>query len=156
MEYSEVKIEKTTIQRLNELFVNTFGNGDISTLNPVRFIDSEQSGVTIAPDHEDAFHLGKPSIGNIQQYLGAKPQNKTAVYRNVLGYTMATRVLEDETLFIYTMSLLINDGLRQLTREVGDLTGKKVTLARPEQPGRIFRDLDNSAGYEIRMMVVKQ
>lgn len=146
-------MSKPIVNKLNDLYHKHFSI-DLKGLQPLRFIDVENTSVTVPPTNVDAYNL-KPCIaGSLLKYEGKSQTKDVAVYRSMLGYALATKCAENETLFIYTVSAMINDGLRQLTREIGDLSNRDIiTSGRPGVENLVFRDLDSHAGFEFRIFV---
>lgn len=112
--------------------------------------------VQLVPER-DAFTLDPPQAAlAILETKGSSA--KGAIIRFVVSYLWASRVAagNDKRLFYYEMSLIIADALAAMQLTLGDLSFRKVTFTRPGMPGVYFKELENSAGYELRCWVGKK
>ena len=136
----------------NKLFNEHFSN-ELSGLVPIRFTDPDNTAVTILDSKTDAFNL-KPIKHTIWEYGSLSSNNNPAVFRTMLGPYTIKECLENENLFVFTMCNIINDGLRQLTRELGDLRGRKIYCNRYGDIDGPFRYSDTSEiSLEFRIVV---
>lgn len=138
---------------MSKIFPKHFKFGD-NTLKPVQFSLPEATSVTLWDGNEDAFNLKAPIVGNIKNFnLSFSGQsNKKGVYRGLIGYKAVSEMEKNPESIAYTMSLMINDGLRQLTLELGNLTNRNITLGYVGTDD-YFRPADHYAAAEFRIMV---
>lgn len=146
------------LNELNLLGLKYFSN-DINNLRPAEFKDINETSVTICPTEPDAFILKKHVAGYIKEDKTTKESVKnSAVYRGLIGYVAASKMLEDETSFIYQMSLAINQGLRELNKELGhnNMDNYSFTIFRPGTQRRIFGDTGEMAAVEFRIFAKRK
>lgn len=140
------------VDKLNEMFLKYFGK-ECKGLSPIEFLEHENTSITIVPRNIEAFNLKAPIAGSVKPYLENIEVNKTnaAVYRYMIGYVLASKMEDNEQLFLYHMSMAINDGLRQLTKELGNLSNREIIFGTAVE--NIFRDMEQYAAIEFRIFV---
>lgn len=81
--------------------------------------------------------------------------NEMAIARRIIPYNVTEKMTQNETTFVYHMSVNINTMLVDLTKSIGNLKGRKIHLNSPKQENIYFKDLEGAAGYELRLYVEK-
>lgn len=147
--------ESDALAWMNFKALEIFNDGDISDLSPAVFHNPEVRSVTINSGEDGAFELKPVSTGTIRMpNYEVEANNGVGLWRGVWGYVAANRAHKNSAVFTYTLSLLINDGLNQLAQE--GFSNKSHTFTIKRTNGLSFRDLDNYAGYEIRILAEKR
>jgi hypothetical protein len=152
---------KQIIAILNGLTDEYFSGNLASIFSPI--LVSKNETITIIPEDFDrveklfteTFDLISPGPGN-RPFIPKKVNDSGAICRIIVSYVDAVRWCNNPRQFIYGMSLAINSMLIALSKELGELTFREATLARPGRPTEYFRDLDYCAGLELRMFVKKE
>ncbi len=149
----EKEPEEDTIDTLNRLACNYLQGLHLADLKPVIF--NGDVSVTIIPDDGDAFNLNPVSAGHTKFIESNAKNNQGAVARIYIGYTQACRMAMNPATFNFNFSMALNACLASLTRYMGDLSMREVTVERPGPSkigqANVFSDVENSAAYEIRV-----
>lgn len=135
---------------MSKIFPKSFIYGE-NSLKPVEFTLPKDTSVTTWDGSEDAFNLKPPILGGIKDFNVVVSTTNGGLYRTLIGLNLASKLENNTTSLAYTMSLIINEGLRQLTAELGDLTNRKITLGQISDPGYFFIS-DKHAAVEFRIM----
>lgn len=110
--------------------------------------------VTLCPKEAAAFMLNDIISSSVKAYERDLKTEDQAVARIIVPYSSACRWLENPSMFYYEVSLYVNNMLCSLVDTVGDLKGREVICARPGASGKdYFREMENVAGYELRLFV---
>jgi hypothetical protein len=140
------------LKKLNELMDGFLDKGRIPYGFKPIIISGEES-ITIIPTTADAFCLNPLIAGARKDLTGGSIDNNAAVSRTVISYYIASIIANDQKLFYYYISNIINSFLITLTKALGDLTFREVIMARPGAEADYFIDLEDTAGYELRAYV---
>jgi len=139
-------------RKLNQKTHYFFGP-EITGLTPLTVTSNS---VTVVNDEEDAFSL-QPSNGNIVVFKSIETSlPNAALWRGIVGYGGALKMSENDQTFIFVMSNLINEALKDLTSRIGNLDSRTIYLERPGMPKQYFKSSENSAGLELRIYVKKK
>ncbi len=151
------------IQRLN-ILAEDAGYDNISP-NAIKVEDwGDRTSTTILYDknHEDAFVLTPAVAVPIKMVLGEPSKvpvdykGPVAVHRALLSYGAMTRIKTTADLKS-TLQPIINAGIVDLINQVGHIgLGFKLTMVYPGYTKQYFRELENSAAYEIRLFLTKE
>ncbi len=127
------------------------------------YIPSEYVGLTegmtgFNSDEQGAFSLNAPIAGVLRDLLGSpglalelQPTGDRFILRGVVGYALAVRILGDVGIFTLSISSLINGMLGAAYKVYGPRI-VKLTFDRPGlAPEQYFIELENTAGYEVRL-----
>lgn len=143
------------LKYLNSKCNKIFGRKLNSYIKPLEFKEIKRTGVTkYNPKTDEAFTLNSPITGYVKvTEPGKKDVESNAVWRGLISYVAASQleIQKDDTLFIATTYALINEGLRELTKELGPLDYREITLGFPN--GTYFKDQENYAAFEFRIHV---
>lgn len=115
-------------------------------------LDFHDCSFTSFSSEDMAFTLNRVDSGIVNVEMG-KDSKLGAVTRQCVGYAVATRLAEDERRFYYHMSLLVNNALTTLTKNIGNLQGRQAFAERAGEIKDYFREMDSMAGYEFRIYV---
>lgn len=142
------------VSLLNQKAYYFFGS-DISILPP---LDIETNSVTVCPNEEAAFNLRPPAFGSLKDHKSIISTNldNSAVWRSIVGFSLAEKMVQNDMLFIYVISQYLNAGLKDLTNSIGSLQNRKVYFERPGIPKTYFINMENAAGFEIRLFVSRE
>ena len=151
---------ENTVKDFNDLARKYFDGLDFN-LKPIYFQTTPgMTNVTVVPKSEDAFNLISIKAGFIKNLEPKQIVNSSfvteegkpvALYRGIIGYMGAKMSLENPAYFMFSMIANINDGLRQLQEELGDMRKYDVSIKGFQDD--YFRDMENYAGYEFRIVV---
>lgn len=146
-------IDKTLIL-LNAYAVEFFNNIKLNEIHPIEF--NGDDSLTVAPDDTSSFNLNntKNNITYITPNLNEV--EKLTVIRQLVSYADACKMAENQMYFNYKVSLLVNNALATLKRNCGSLHKREITAFRPGQGTTVFRDLENSAAYELRIILLRK
>jgi hypothetical protein len=146
-----------TINVLNN-FMDTFLGGlDLAELVPVYYAQPES--ITIFSNNEGAFDLASPNSGSMRFLQPTTVSNNGAIVNKVVSYSWAARIANDSqgySKFAYDMALIVNNMLLTATNELGYLGGldpRTVTFGRPGNMREYFRDMEHTAGFELRLYI---
>jgi hypothetical protein len=135
-----------------------------------------ENGVTIIPATDDAYLLRSPVAGSIRSpnSLFATPRTTiqegrtgaVAVNRALLGYAAGSRLSDlygtrAERDFIFSILPIVQNGILQFMQELGAEYVQSCNV-RAEFPGFIgeepvyFRDMENAAAFELRLVLYKE
>lgn len=126
------------------------------------YIPSEYIGLTDGmtgynSQGQDAFALNPPIAGawkDLRSESGInielQPEGDRFILRGVIGYAMAASHINNPGHFTLKISTLIN-GMVGAAYKVYGPRVQKLTFGRPPHNDTYFRELENSAGYEIRL-----
>jgi hypothetical protein len=112
-------------------------------------------GITCYSRSDEAFSLNPPIAGitlAVSNHPGLfKPTGDGFVLRTILGYAAACRYLENQAAGNLGVANLINSMLIAVYKTYGTSI-QNVTFKRPgTESADYFRELDNSAGLELRL-----
>jgi len=147
---------KKIINNLNKKFKKMYPEG-IQDIIPVTYLNDSKgrNGVTIIPDKlpkdVSGFEL-KPSFagGIVKVKAGKKINNSAAIHLTLIGYVSAKRMSGNLRIFNTTMVHIINQALKELTEELGDLTFRNYGV---DNKGEVFKTLENRAAIEFKIYV---
>lgn len=143
-----------TIQQLDAMYGNLFEKIN----EPVIIKDDDMlSGITFFQDTDEAFMLNSPSlfIKYPQNKLEISTKHDGFIIRTCISYNNALLFCNDYIEGIQKLSIIKNHMLVKAANLVDLKECSLVTFKRPKVFG-VFRELDNTAGFEIRLYVKKQ
>jgi len=155
---------ETGEDRLNRLALECGYNSiDPSAIHITR-LPEQQNGVTLTFNrHPDEAYVLQPAVAaRISRYTSVRnnrvPDDYTgvvAINRIYVSYSALSRIntaVEMER----TMGPLINEAIKDFIDEIGFIElGYKITAERSGLAGQYFTDLDNAAGMEFRLCLIK-
>lgn len=135
-----------------------------------------ETGVTIVPppENDEPFTLNAPVAGSIRDphsvitvaraVVDPTRTGAIAINRILIGYSAANRFAnligdtESERKFVYFMVGLINNATLKFMQELGPtyVQGCTITAERPGEPNKYFRECDNMAAFEFRLILYKE
>lgn len=138
-----------TISKLNSLMEKYFS--DISSLEA--FEEISTIATTIIPDSsEEAFNLSSPYLVSNKKVSSTNLTN-SAVTRGIFSKEDATKMVENESYFVYRISLLLNSMLVDLVDKIGNLSNRELRLKRPNGS---YVEIKNDSAIEIRIYAEKE
>lgn len=132
------------------------------------------TGVTVIPENDDAFVLNRAVVGNIRApdsvvgpprtQINPTRTGPVAINTALISYSAAYRMsegygtVEGERNFVLKMAGLINNAVLQFMQELGVdyVRSCKMRCERPGINAVIFRDMDDTAAFEIRFTLYKE
>lgn len=125
----------------------------LDTYFPFELQGNLKDNVTVETKDNGCFFL-KNSYCYFNRPLRDRPKQKSiGVLCVPIGYLETLQIIEEEKKFNYYMMNIVNLALNALSDTFGNLEGLYVTCERPGAKGEFFRDLENSAAYELRFFV---
>ena len=148
------------LEKLNRL-AKQAGYDDISPPSIIvePWGDSTSTTIIFDKDQSQAFQLNPIIAVRIKDYIGEPTKvpkdykGLVAIHRAAISYAMGSRI-ENVNELKQQLKIIINEGLTDLKNQVGCLIGMKITMKLPD--GSYFRHQTDSAGYEIRISVIKE
>jgi hypothetical protein len=134
-------------------FCEAVKNGDFI---PTEFKYLDGGFTTFSSQGDDAIALNPPIAGQHVSLINepgidVQPDGDRFILRSVIGYAMAARYLSNPAVFSLNMINLIN----HMTSAAYKFYGPRIIKLKFDRPGQdnfdYLRELQNSAGYEIRL-----
>lgn len=134
------------LKKLDSLMDKYFNN-----INVLPILQTTQIKTTFIDPSVDVTYL-EPGF-NIYSVTNEKNKNEQkTITRGYISLNLAIKCAFDESVFIHTMSIAINDMLKDLMQNVGDIQNRNLTLKRPGQGDpTYFTILENVAAVEFRL-----
>ncbi len=132
-----------------ELFDTKLSDGLSSDIVDFNYSD----GVTIIPTDNDVCRLNPPSALKKVE-LNKNEENSHVVVRADIPYSLAMRFQQNKSIGTIYVSNIIMSMYKELSKYSRDLTGAKY-IKHPET-GSYFMDREESAGYELRLVLKKE
>ena len=135
---------------------NTLGGG----IEAVTGIDLGELSVTTATGNCDAFALKAPIMGQlkVQKIVVEGKKTYQHVIRTIIPYTLAIQLINNEHLTdMYTAEVVkgfFESITVNLSKELIVQIPEVATAVRPGPGNVIIQELENAAGYEVRMYTV--
>lgn len=143
---------ESSLNQFGELYLS--GNL-LEKFSPVEFVGD--CSFTLIEEGVEAFNLTPLKAGTLKSVTSPQePKTNAGLTRQLIGYPLAYRISQNENSFQYEMSMIINEALSTLTRNLGNLDGREAFAGSPGNPLKYFRHLENVAGFEIRIYVPKK
>lgn len=140
-----------------------YNNIGTSAVNIIRE-ENQDTGVTLLFNRtgDDAFQLTNAIAARMTMYdrtgrnrVPVDYVGTVAVKRVYIGYSALARI-NNAVDMQRVMGPLINESIKDFIDEVGFIgIGYTITAERPGGDGLYFRDLDNAAGMEFRLCLIK-
>lgn len=161
----EPQAQETVLARLNRL-AKECGYSDIHphAIEALPWDGLTSTTVTFNRNQEDAYTLNPVVAARMRDYnregVHRVPENYVGlvgVHRAMIGYSAVSRINSVADMK-QTMYHIINMGKQDLINQFGYriVAGYKITMEYPGQEGTFFRELENSAAYEIRLWLTKE
>lgn len=136
---------------INSYAKKYINNIDVNQINPIEYTNNDES-ITIVDPTLDAFNLKPPVAGNLKSISVQRTLPNAACTRMLLGYGALNNLANNEYLFNFQFSHMLNACLATLKRNLGDLKDREITLFLPSN-GEVFFDNSNCAAVEFRIFV---
>lgn len=143
-----------TLKILNRLADEYLKDLNLSELEPFETTGKDTS-FTILPPDVDAVTLQDLKAGMTLNIQSLSLTSNAAISRSIIGYSLAMKIVANPRLFNFYFTMLLNSNLTTLKKYVGSLVFRKVTVHRPGSDKIVFREIENSSGFELRVYVEK-
>lgn len=113
---------------------------------------------TKVPNDEPAFTLDPPYAGMVKDILKKNSDRNAIIIRRCIGYAAISRILVNPSLMPSYLNITITEMLLTLEKAIGFKYNTinagiacYAKFERPEQSGIYFREIEDSAAFEIRL-----
>lgn len=144
-------------ETLNQVCKPYFDQVEENNYIPVEYLRFPEGFTGFFSNREDAYALNPPIAGwakDLRVEPGMDVENQPVgdrfILRSIMGYAMAARVGSNLPLFTLQLSNLINGMVSGAYKVYGPRI-QRLSFRRPNQPTAYFREIENNAGYEIRL-----
>lgn len=154
--------EESLEQKLNRLAKSANLKVPKHALDFLPWGDATSTTTLFDKDTESAFELNSPVVGTVKIYSNSNPKHivpddyrgPIGIHRALISYSMASRI-ENETDLVQSIMPVLISGMRDLVDNFGDLSKYSLTIRRPsyEHEYIVFREMENHAAFEIRILV---
>ena len=127
-------------------------------LDPL-IVTPNDEGLTFFNKDDGAFTLSPPSQGECKLVLQSvhwDDKYDGLVVRTSISYSVALKMKEDYLFGIEKLSLIKNLLLGKAAKHVNLEKCERVSFMRPGKDASFLRELENSAGYEVRLYIQKE
>jgi hypothetical protein len=140
-----------------------FDNISSRVLESLDWGNATSTTVVFNRNAEEAFSLVAPVAGGFREYqregihrVPADYRGAVGFHRALIGYGVVARC--DNAIQMATMlKPIIEQGVKDLINQFGNINyGYKITMQMLGYEGRYFIDRENAAGYEIRLLLIKE
>lgn len=147
------------IHQINTQYSFLFEAACENNFTPKKFHENKMS-YTLIPNEAEAFMINPPTAGFLTDappgdLIEVKKTHRGAIFRVVVGYHVMSKIENNYALGCLYLSTLINSMLYEANRfKMHSLDGfKKITFQRPYKKDAFFNEMENSAGFELRLHI---
>jgi hypothetical protein len=143
------------IKALNERALAYFRGKNLNEITAFEGMIGSAGPAQLAPDTTSAFDLQQPRGISLRQVAPSTDVANSAIIRFAIPPRVADKVIESDTAASIIFALYTNEAVAALSRAVGPLVNREITVFRPGRIDEIFKNIGDDT-LELRFVCLKR